>query len=527
MVISTWIRKPLSISCIIFLCAIFLFCYSLIRANTLSLTHDEAMNFNYVNYSTYQQILNSTFSNSHLLNSLSIKLLTSLLGSSELVLRIPALTGHILFLLGSYLLLRQFINQYRLVLCFLVLNTHPFLLDFFSCERGYGLALGLMMMSFVFVVPYMKQLATENTPVNSVKIFILVLLSTILLALSTFAHLTMMIVYLVTLGILLCLGLLHHLNAFFTHKANIQITGFNILAVFLPSFISGLFVWAIYHKVIPEMQATGELTYYEPTRSFIRGSVVSLIERTYYFPTPSLIENNIIIVAIGVFLLLGAFLFFLYLVKFKKSQLRNTLFFFFLLTFCLGAGVIAQHELLNTAYPIGRTCLYFLPIFSLFLILLWECGRTMVNLRWKNGTDLFFSLFFLILSLHFITCFNLGSYYDWRYDSSTKQMMIQLRTLIQDKNLISKEVSLGASWYFEPSINYYKNRFDILPLRPAQRNGFSNLDDFYYLTKEQEKLIKDYRLITIREYQISSTILASRGYTPQPVCLQPIGAKNY
>ena len=82
--------------------------------------------------------------NNHLLNTLLIKLFTQGFGLSEFTMRIPALIGCGLYLLGLLKLLNIILEKHQLLIAFFLLAFHPFVADFYSLARGYSLGLGLM-----------------------------------------------------------------------------------------------------------------------------------------------------------------------------------------------------------------------------------------------------------------------------------------------------------------------------------------------------------------------------------------------
>jgi hypothetical protein len=84
-------------------------------------------------------------SNNHVLNSLLMRLFTSVLGVSHLTVRAPALLGAAIYIASVYLLCVQLAPaltlQWPLFVC-LVYN--PFLFDHLVAARGYALALGFL-----------------------------------------------------------------------------------------------------------------------------------------------------------------------------------------------------------------------------------------------------------------------------------------------------------------------------------------------------------------------------------------------
>ena len=80
-----------------------------------------------------------------------------LFGDSELALRLPNLLAHALFLYASARIALRATTGVVALAAFLLLNAHPYLLDFFPLARGYGLACGWMMLSLWQASLYLRQ----------------------------------------------------------------------------------------------------------------------------------------------------------------------------------------------------------------------------------------------------------------------------------------------------------------------------------------------------------------------------------
>jgi hypothetical protein len=110
------------------------------RASVQSLTIDEA--------DTYLSWVRpawpshwSAYANNHVLNSMLMRLFTSIFGASALTLRLPALIGALLYIGAAYVLARL-ISQRRLLqwALFVCLTFSPFVMDYLVAARGYSLA---------------------------------------------------------------------------------------------------------------------------------------------------------------------------------------------------------------------------------------------------------------------------------------------------------------------------------------------------------------------------------------------------
>lgn len=126
-----------------------LFTYALVRAHTVSFSYDEAYTFlRHVRTGMfYQQAYDQMGGNHHLLNVWGMWVSMKLFGSSELALRLPNLLAYVLYLYATARIALKARWIVMGVACFVLFNVHPYLIDFFSLARGYGLACGMMMMS--------------------------------------------------------------------------------------------------------------------------------------------------------------------------------------------------------------------------------------------------------------------------------------------------------------------------------------------------------------------------------------------
>ncbi len=130
-------------------CSLLLFGYSTLRAITVSFSWDES--WTYIHHVLpgiyFQQVHDQMGGNHHLLNVWGMIFFHRLLGDSELVLRLPNLLAHVIFLYATARLAMCAPRGPTAIATFLLLNLHPYLLDFFSLARGYGSACGWMMLS--------------------------------------------------------------------------------------------------------------------------------------------------------------------------------------------------------------------------------------------------------------------------------------------------------------------------------------------------------------------------------------------
>jgi len=128
------------------------FATNVYRAATQGITIDEAYTYLHFVAPSWVQVMTTYDANHHVLNSLLAKVTTSVFGLSELTLRMPALAGGLIYLVAArWIVLRVFSAAWS-VMAFALLSLNPFVLDYLSAARGYGMALGFLMCALWFLL---------------------------------------------------------------------------------------------------------------------------------------------------------------------------------------------------------------------------------------------------------------------------------------------------------------------------------------------------------------------------------------
>jgi hypothetical protein len=132
-----------------------LFVYEVLRAARISITFDEAATYmSYLSSSVFA-VFDLRAANNHFLYTFLARLSGIFAGSSELSLRLPSLLGYLLYLGSSWAILNRFFGRFMALSGFLFLNLNPFVLDYFSLGRGYGLSLGFEMAALYFCLVFL------------------------------------------------------------------------------------------------------------------------------------------------------------------------------------------------------------------------------------------------------------------------------------------------------------------------------------------------------------------------------------
>jgi hypothetical protein len=143
--------------------SLFFVVYEVLRAARVPFTPDEAGTFRKFVSTNVLAVFSFGSANNHFLNTVLTKFFYGLAGSSELVLRLPNLLAYVIYLVSAFLLLERCVKNRILVVCgFLLLNVNPYVLDFFSLSRGYGLSLGFLMAGLYFFFSFLEETASRD-----------------------------------------------------------------------------------------------------------------------------------------------------------------------------------------------------------------------------------------------------------------------------------------------------------------------------------------------------------------------------
>ena len=485
-------------------CIFIVFLYTSIRAYFLSMTHDEAITFLNHALGSFFDIFTHAgpiMSNNHLLNTILIKIFTSLFGISEFVIRIPALIGHGLYLVGIYKVLGLFLKRYSFFLGICLLICHPLMLDLFSCARGYSLGLGFLTLGLYYCFRGIKRPEVGQDLKNNI-------LASTMFALSVLSHLIFLNVFIAMVGVfvlsesIILVGQKHSIDLATKHE-----TGKNIFLSVVPSAIFLVIIYA--YPIVKMVKAAGAEFSWGGVNGFWEDTVSSLIKITLGNASSN---PNIILLSKG--LIITLLLFALSILLYDKSRNKElklvnkylSCLVLVLLFCCL--SVVLQHYILNIKYPLGRYAIYLIPIFFLLVLCCWENIRFIRSKLIRLGVNSFFYLIIIILLVKFTNCVNLTHFYEWKYDASTKNMVEDIIEMNKDKELQDNSVQLGIVWNLEPSINYYIVKNRLRWMRKVNRDGPQGKFDYYYITSDhKEELLKEYDLKVIKKYALSDTYL--------------------
>ena len=438
-------------------------------------------------HNSFMEIISNNTSrisaNNHILNTLSMKLFENLFGNSEFPLRLQSLIAHCLYLFFTFRLLKNAGNNIVILCGYLLLNVNPYLLDFFSLARGYAMAISFMLMSIYYFTVFIET-QKQNRLVAS---FITAGLS----VLSNFALLN----YLALLMMMYELYLLYKykpLKTSFKIILSKNIIVFAVLAIML----------AICYEPIRNLRQSNQF-YFGGENGFWHDTVSTLID-TFLYEQRYPGGVNTVIQALDALIpcCFVIVLFYNWLNKKKAINISGIVFICALLFVIALCNV--QHILLGTKFLEERYALFIVPLFIFVAIYFFSMFIVREN-------TLRVPALFILISLagasvyHFTRTANFTYTYNWKYDAATKTMLADLANQPETKQ--GRQTTLGITWLYEPSINFYRVTKKMNWLNEVDRSGPNGDFDYYYV--DNRSSLKNNKNI-IKEYAVTQSYLLKK-----------------
>jgi hypothetical protein len=490
------------------------FGYTVLRAIKISVFHDEAYDVLVYVPRTFFAILTQS-DNKHVLNTLAQKVLLNYFPLSEICIRLPALTGHLLYLFGVFRISKLWHTRIPLAFPIMLWGLQPFILELFSAARGYGLALGFFIQGLFYFLEWVRAPFSKDRRSQAHR-------ALFFMALAAYSNLSFLHIFLGSILLILGVEIItwknDYLGASSARKSLCPL--FRILWVPV-SLTMGVALLCFF----PFMQSLSQGSlYHGGTRGFWSDTVHSLIVDILYaqgYATPGLI--HLIIIFTGI--IIGLAMATVFETRKKDGIERElnhaTSLLLGLLFIC--AGTIAfLWKTMGIKYVMGRHAVYFIPLFLMLVLLLLEQGLRTSRVILKGISRLGLWLLTILVVTHFFLSANMDHFYLCPYDANTKAMMAELSAQINTENLPRNAVSLGTNWIFVPSSNFYKVKNKIRWLRWTTALTLSKEFDYYYLASEASPWQNSYGLISaekvrdsvplrvIKEFPTTGTSLAKR-----------------
>jgi len=455
---------------LIVLSALMLLTYTILRAHLICMTHDESGSYRiWLDFDIFSCFFDPgcwRTANLHFLYVLLMQGTVGLFGDSEVAIRLPSLLGHLVYLYFSWRLVKMWSAGAWLALCgFVILNANPFLLEFFSLARGYGLAMTFMMVSVFYVGDFIKNKSRGAAWGMFIGAFLAVM-----------SNYTMLNYYACMVAIVVVVFLLQYFN----NKEN---GAGEWRQVLVAGAVVSVFMAAILYMPITTLSKVGEFEY--GAASFW-DTISSNVKRTLYGTKYLDLYNVEVFAALFIGVVVAGFVWAVRrVVKSPNDPKAQFAFAAFLLLGLAGLASIVQHYLLGVNYLVGRTALMFVPLTALCFYLFFEMFLQNKKEVWKTAFPV---LVTVLIAAHSLRAYQFTHSTEWWYDSHTKAMLLYLKEKLPE----GKKINLGEHWIFQPTSDFYLKSVPLDfcgPLVYEKKYRSDTLYDYYYIQPGDEKKI--------------------------------------
>jgi hypothetical protein len=481
---------------LLFIFSCLLFLYVSIRAYLIDITWDEAYSYlKFIRTGNFSPFYYSGVSaNNHLLNTWLSFLTSYLFGVSEFTLRIPNIIAYALFLFFTAKLSNEFSSPLLRISSFLILNLNPYLVDFFSMSRGYGLSFSLMAGSLWYLYRFLKNNFQSKDSLRS-----------LLFAMAAvFAYLTLIHF---AIALFICILFIDFFNSeknqgLLKRFSGVLKKNYSVIIFFI------LFLCIIIPRILGLKKA--DALFYGGTQSFWHDTVLTVFQQSFYGKYS--IENLKNLLG-NLALIITTVAFFISVKTISKNKNSHAALILplicFLLLYCSIISIV-QHYLLSTPYYSFRTALFLLLLFSFMLVFLFdELAKTKKIITYTLPAICF------ILIAHF--CYSVNTKYVFEYylNADMKEMMHDIDSLKKEIPAQKFSMDVGISYDFLEPFNYYRCVNKLTGINVADKFGISNpLNDFYLFTEDEYKKIHADSFTVLKTYPLFNNMLLKKKYTP-------------
>ncbi len=455
----------------ILLMGILLFWYVFQRAILLSLTHDESATTDLVSVALADIMFAPNqfqTANNHILHSILMKWSVTAFGWKEWSIRLPNILFFVLYYATAAWYIHQLSkNLFMRIAGVFILCTVPYLLDFFSLARGYGMANAFSLAAIVLLITYFQHAEKKY-----------LLLSFCFAALAVYSNFTWLNIYL-GLWLLLNLGTILFFRTENGKSLVNTLVNNNIYPLLISSFLALLIYKPISFLRRQDEFKWGTADWSTSFKNFIN----DLLYGHSFFSTGS--ENSVKI--IGFVLIAGTIISVLIFVRHYLLCKKNAFTSFYakasvlslLLLLIIITSTIAQRHLLNTYYIDGRKATLYIPVLLCFL----TASGAWLKEKYNSAGSIYWIIISVVFLSQFCLSFNFKSCREWWYDASSKQAF----QIICADSASNKKTAIN--WLFTHSFNVYNNHFynhclSTVVRTDASADQLANIDYYYIIGDE-------------------------------------------
>ncbi len=468
---------------IFFFLALGLLIYTSYRATHLSITCDEASTyFSHVPNSIFKCFFSNFCwmdANNHLFNTFLMQGSIGMFGVSEFTLRLPNLLGHFIYLIFSISIVIRYSKDFWIALVgFCFLNLNPFLIEFFSLARGYGLGVGMMMMSIYFLLRWI-----EN---GIFRMGIYCYVGSILAVLSNFVFLN----YWASLsGVFVFFILEKYFLRNNKSKMKFDFSNFTI------PIVSAIVLFFLLKTPIEHLSSKGEFVYGVDSlsQSFVDLVKLSVMSQGYIHPYTTNVFVLFSLVLLSFSTVCGVFCFF----KKNGTTFSKVHFCVVGLMILILMSTVVQHFLLDVKYLQGRKAVMLLPVFGLAAYVGFEFFFQKIN----HKSVIVIALLLIVFSCnHFYRTFDLKETVEWKYDAYTKEMVNYLDEILPQ----NKKSHVAVYFIFEPATHFYQEQFLLNRIGQLSRVDEQTLSeeteaDYLYVQKKDIRKVSE-KYVKVKEF---------------------------
>lgn len=419
------------------------------KAYNASFTVDESFSFIAYVSEGFMKIISfgESEANNHLLHSLLSLIIYKVFGSSELVLRAPALLAYGLYSFSAYGIVKEITTKTTLRYAFFTLMLcNPYLLDFFALSRGYALQISFM----IFGLWQLLKWRENNSNLSLIAAFVGAALS----VLSIFSSLYFFGAF----------GTLFLTMIYSKYRGVYTTTGEWIQVIKIP-LIASLTLFVVIAFPIYQLQNGGKF-YFGTTNGFVEDTVGSLVRHSLYgrfdgdYQLLEIVNQVIDGFLLGFISLAITIAVIGFISKGKTWLLSNASLALLFLFLVIGLNLI-HTEFLGGLYLIQRVGLFYYPLFIISLLGVFEILSNVKMIQYL--VQALPILIALLLINHVRATFNFDSYFDWKFESASKYVFTQIQKGEIEEGIDpeTRITNLRIYPYFFSTYHYYNKRFDL------------------------------------------------------------------
>lgn len=468
-----------------------IFAVNVYRAATQSVTHDEGVTYENFIAAPWTVVFNSYDANHHVLHTILCKVFVDFLGVWPFTLRLASVLSGLLYLFMVFRICERLFGEgWYLLLSALLLSLNPYLLDFLSAARGYGMAVAFLFWALWEMLEWLRDPQTQRAVRAGVALGLSVAANLVLAPPA--AGLALMF-----------LAAIWKQRRSFQPAVTVTKKGtkkeqpnpFPTLGQAMVRFVVP-FAGIALAIVLSPLSNAGGGQFYVGTES-LRAGMESLVRSSLPI-TPEWVIVALAWVVLPALLMASAVVAWRAAARWTAATLLERCAMLaggaMLLAFL---AMTAAHLLFNVPYPEGRTGIYWIPLFTL-------AGLTLARL-WERAT-IFLAVPMAACVAVYAAEFRVSYYADWPYDRDSKT----LASLIRERKppAADRKLRVEGSWQLEPSFNFYRASDHMDWIAEEERETPKPGADFYLLLAQDGHFVSDLHLKIVYQGKESGSILA-------------------